>query len=486
MPPNTPKEKYKKQISDQSLLIGSNLVKPQNIAVEEAVLGAILLEKDAISIAGRHFRPEIFYKTEHQHIAEACLALYRERTPIDILTASHQLKKMGKLDHIGGSMFLVKLASKVSTADNIEFHFRILAEHYMKRELIAMAVKIAEDSFDAGTDVFDIRDNVEGLLDYFNSSVLAPDPKNFGTSLDETVDQMEADSQKEESTGLMFGLAELDRIAGGLRDGNLFVLGAKPAMGKTAFMITSLRNQAMFGCGVGVFSLEMSSSELNRRLIAQEAKVPLDKLKQPNTILPHEWTRIMTAIGQLKKLDIRIDDNGGQTLSSISSTARKWHKERPLKALYIDYLALITSSNKMLNGEALIAHITRGLKKLAKELSIPIIVLAQLSRELDKRNDKRPQLSDLKGSGAIEADADTVAFLYRGDYYKAKDEPKDNEIEVIIAKQRDGGLGTATLKFLGHFSQVKNNDGFADSDNVSPSPVSQTGISIFPRIGTEF
>ncbi len=434
-------------------------VQPQANDLEEAVLGGIMLEKDALTVVIDILRPESFYKEHHRIIYKTCLILFEKSQPVDLLTVTEALRKAGKLEEIGGTAFLIDLTNKVGSSANIEFHARIIAQKFIQRELIAVSTQIINDAFEDRKDVFDLLDSAEQGLYEITDKNLRRGYQQLGDLVLRARNQMETIAQNDlDLTGVPSGFEELDQLTNGWQRSDLLILAGRPGMGKTSFTLTLARNAAVeYGRPVAFFSLEMSSLQLAQRLISMEAEIEGSKMRNAQ-LEDYEWAQLNRAIEKLSDAPIYIDDTPALNIFELRAKCRRLKQHHKIELIMIDYLQLMTASagDKRTNREQEISSISRALKGLAKELDVPVIALAQLSRQVETRSttDKRPQLSDLRESGAIEQDADIVSFLYRPEYYKL-DEPDDvpGRTELIIAKHRNGALKTVNIKFVPQFAK---------------------------------
>ncbi|NTW31732.1 MAG: replicative DNA helicase [Bacteroidetes bacterium] len=455
---------------------------PQAIDLEEAVLGAIMLEKDALSAIIDILKPEVFYKEAHQRIYKAILDLFNKSEPIDILTVTSQLKKNGELDIVGGPFYITQLTSRVASSANIEYHTRIISQKYLQRELIRISSDIIRDAFEDTTDVFDLLDTAEKTLFAVSEGNLRRSYERMPDLIQEAIEQIRIASRKEDHLiGIPTGFVELDRVTAGWQRSDLIVIAARPGMGKTAFVLSMARNMAVdYKRPVAFFSLEMNALQLVTRLISSETQLPAEKLKK-GTLETYEWEQLTSKITGLTDAPLIIDDTPALSIFELRAKARRLKQQHNIDLIVIDYLQLMTSGGENKgNREQEISNISRSLKSLAKELNIPVIALSQLSREVEKRGgSKRPILSDLRESGAIEQDADLVVFIYRPEYYKIdyfEDQaPTKDAAEIIIAKNRNGALKDIRMKFLGRFAKFDNyeTNEFDNStyhqDDLSPS-----------------
>lgn len=459
---------------------------PQALDLEEAVLGALMLEKDALTTVVDILKPESFYKESHAIIYRAIVDLFNNSEPVDMLTVSNQLRKTGQLELAGGAYFITELTTKVQSAANIEFHARIISEMAIKRELIKIATEIQTEAFEDTTDVFTLLDKTEQHLFEVSESNIRKNFSDMKSLMREAITELEAKKEhKDGLTGVPSGFTDLDRVTSGWQKSDLVIIAARPAMGKTAFVLSALRNAAVeFGIPAAIFSLEMSSVQLVNRLISSEAELESEKLKK-GTLTDYEWEQLTHKSGRLIEAPIYIDDTPALSILELRAKCRRLKAQHDIQLIIIDYLQLMSGdSSKSAGGnrEQEIASISRALKKIAKELSVPVIALSQLSRAVETRGgDKRPQLSDLRESGSIEQDADMVMFLYRPEYYGIMTDedgtPNQGVGEVIIAKHRNGSLDTVRLKFIGKYTK------FCDLDGGMVMPQATTYGSTFPGGG---
>jgi len=456
-------------------------VPPQAVDLEEAVLGALMLEKDALTEVIDILHPESFYVNRHQLIYKAIRTLFEKSEPIDLLTVTNQLRISGELEASGGPFYITKLTSNVNSASNIEYHARVIAEMSIKRELISVASEVHNEAYEDTTDVFELLDKTESALFKVSENNIR---KSFSEMHDVMREAMkDLETKKEQGSGLTgvpSGLTALDRVTNGWQKSDLIIIAARPAMGKTAFVLTCIRNAAVqFGKPAAIFSLEMSSVQLVNRLISAEAEIESDKLRKGN-LDESEWAQLHHRIGTLTESKIFIDDTPGLSILELRAKCRRLKQQHDIQMIVIDYLQLMSGdsgSRKSGNREQEIASISRALKNIAKELNVPVIALSQLSRAVETRGgDKRPQLSDLRESGSIEQDADQVMFLYRPEYYGITVDEDGNATtgvgEVIIAKNRHGSVEDVSLRFIGKYTK------FCDLDTNSMAPVYETPSTV--------
>ena len=425
-------------------------VQPQARELEEAVLGAIMLEKNAVDTAFEHLKPECFYLETHQKIFAAMQSLQQKNLPIDLLTVVEELRSRGELEMVGGAYYITKLTNAVVSSAHLEIHARIILQKFIQRELIRISNEIIGDAYEDGTDVFDLLDQAETKL----FEILRSETENISNVLVETVKRIdELRDHQEEITGIPSGFPMLDYVTYGWQPGDLIILAARPSVGKTAFALNLARNAALHPqkpTSVAIFSLEMSSSQLVQRILSAQSEVQLEKIAR-GTLQDYEMNQLHAkGINVLSKAPIQIDDTPALNIFELRAKCRRLKNKYDIGLIIIDYLQLMSGAgeNRNSNREQEISRISRDLKGLAKDLQVPIIALSQLSREVEKRKDKNftPQLSDLRESGAIEQDADIVMFLYRPEYNDIKQDPEGNSTEgrafLKIAKHRNGRLET--------------------------------------------
>ena len=487
----------KKLINDTSESLGK--LPPQAVDIEEVVLGALMLEQHALSSVIDILKVESFYKEAHQNIYESIVQLFNNSDPVDIKTVVHQLRKNGKLELVGGSYYIADLTTRVNSAANIEYHARIISEQSIKRQLIRISSELVTDAYEDTTDVFQLLDRTEQALFQVSESHIRKNYDKMSSLLTKAISQIEERKNKKDGlTGVPSGFTALDRITSGWQPSDLVVIAARPGMGKTAFVVSAMRNAAIdHGQGVAIFSLEMSSVQLVNRLISAEAELESEKLKR-GEMADYEWEQLLHKTSKLSEAPIFIDDTPGLSILELRAKARRLAQQHDIKLLIIDYLQLMSggdaNKNSGGNREQEIASISRALKGIAKELNIPVIALSQLSRAVETRGgDKKPQLSDLRESGSIEQDADMVMFLYRPEYYgitQGEDgAPFNGTAELIIAKHRNGKLDTVQFKFIGKFTKFADLDVLTNEAYDSSFPTSgntDSGYTItMPSKGTQ-
>jgi len=460
---------------------GLGKLPPQAIDLEEAVLGALMLEKDALSSVIDILKPEVFYKDNHQKIFYAIRHLFEKTSPVDILTVTAQLRQQGELEMIGGAYYITELTNRVASAANIEYHSRIIIQKFIQRELIRISTEVIQSAYEDTTDVLDLLDKAEKNLFEIAQNNLRRDSRKMDDLMHETLKEIEALKDKKDGlTGVASGFTDLDRMTSGWQKSDLVIIAARPAMGKTAFVLSCARNAAVdFNKPVVVFSLEMSSVQLVNRLISGETHIEQEKIRKGN-LEEWEWQQIHSKIGRLEQAPLIIDDTPALNIFEFRAKCRRLKSQHDIQLIIIDYLQLMQGKGGDGKGsgnrEQEIGSISRALKSVAKELNVPVIALSQLSRAVENRpgGSKRPMLSDLRESGSIEQDADMVLFLYRPEYYGLEVDEDNNPTqgigEIIIAKHRNGETGRVRLKFVGKYVKFtdldQGMDGFPPPGNA--------------------
>lgn len=441
-----------KKTVDNTFDLGLGKVPPQAIDLEEAVLGAIMIESDCLYEVHQDLFTDLFYKENHKEICQSIFDLYDKSSPIDLLTVTDQLKKNGKLEFIGGIYYITELTSKVNSSANIISHLKVIKEKWLRREIIKKSSKALEEAYHEENDVFDDHSNLLNSLMNLTDKLAGVHDISIKKTLYENIKQLEEAKKGNITFGKRIGFIDLDFILGGWQV-RLYILAARPGMGKTALMLQYAKYLALTE-PVLIFSLEMTKSELVLRLQIQESRVSNDKIQQPKNLTEHDINRIIEASGILHDQNIFIDDSPVISWQEIKSKAIIQKKKTGLGAIFIDYIQLMKMPKAGTKNES-IEQITAALKRLTKELEVPVIALSQLSRAVEMRGgDKRPQLSDLRDSGAIEQDADVVLFQYRPEYYGLSlpdDHQEPGTSEIIIAKNRGGRISTVYTIFKGEF-----------------------------------
>jgi replicative DNA helicase len=441
-------------------------IPPQAMDLEEAVLGALMLEQNALTAVIDILKSEVFYKESHQIIYAAIHRLFAKSEPIDILTVTNELKSSGELELVGGAYFITQLTNRVASTANIEYHARIISQKYIQRELIKISSEIIKDAFEDTTDVFDLLDKAEQNLFAVSENNFRRDYYSMQTLITDAIKDIEAARDHEGNLrGIPSGFTDLDRVTAGWQKSDLIILAGRPGMGKTALVLSMARNIAVdFNIPVAIFSLEMSSIQLVTRLISSETQLPANKLKKGN-LENYEWEQLNAKIGKLVDAPLFIDDTPALSIFELRAKCRRLKAQHNIQMVIVDYIQLMSlgGDNKG-NREQEISTISRSLKALAKELSVPVITLSQLNRSVETRGgSKRPILSDLRESGAIEQDADMVCFIYRPEYYKIDQDEEGNSTrgmaELIIAKHRNGALADVKMQFIDKFAKFLDYEG---------------------------
>ena len=460
---NKDRKLRRKPATDISSLVFGK-IPPQAKELEEAILGAVMLEKGAFDIAIEIIKPECFYLEAHQRIFKAMQSLAVKLQPIDLLTVVEELKLREDLEFVGGAYYVSKLTNAVVSSANIEAHARIVVQKFIQRELIRISGEIIGDAYEDSTDVFDMLDDAESKLFEITNNHLRKNFDSIDSVLVKTIESIEyMRNRQEDITGIPTGFPSLDKLTYGWQPTDLIILAARPSVGKTAFALNLARSAALHPTrptAVGFFSLEMSSAQLVQRILSAESEIWLEKIAR-GRLEEHEMKQLYKkGIDKLSKAPIFIDDSAALNIFELRAKCRRLKNKHNVGIIIIDYLQLMSgSADRTSNREQEISKISRDLKSLAKELQVPIIALSQLSREVEKRKEgnKIPQLSDLRESGAIEQDADMVMFLYRPDYYDITSnefgESNKGETYVKIAKHRNGSLDTIKLKALLHIQK---------------------------------
>jgi replicative DNA helicase len=478
---NRDKKNRRKAPLDLSTMIYGK-VPPQARELEEAVLGAVMLEKAAFDLVIEILKPECFYVDAHQRIFRAMQSLAQKSQPIDILTVVEELRLREELEMVGGPYYVTKLTNAVVSSANIEAHARIVLQKFIQRELIRISGEIISDAYEESTDVFDLLDMAESKIYEVTSTHLRNNYESIDSVLVKTIRRIEDLRHKNEDiTGVPSGFPSLDRVTYGWQPTDLIILAARPAVGKTAFALNLARNAALHPTkptAVALFSLEMAAPQLVQRILSAESEIWLEKISR-GKLEEHEMKQLYArGIQRLSQAPIYIDDTPALNIFELRAKCRRLKNSNNIGLIIIDYLQLMsgTGENRNSNREQEISNISRSLKGLAKELQVPIIALSQLSREVEKRKDgnKMPQLSDLRESGAIEQDADMVCFLYRPEYYDLNQdemgESNKGETHVRIAKHRNGSLETIKLRALLHIQKfIEDGGGSSEFGQTIPS-----------------
>ena len=454
-------------------------VPPQALDLEEAVLGAIMLEKDAVIAVLDILKPESFYKEANQKIFRAIIDLSMNQKPIDILTITEDLKKRNQLSEVGGALYITQLTSRVASAAHLEYHARIVAQKYIQRELIRISSEIQTNAYDDSIDVDDLLDSAESSLFGIAEGNIKNETLKLNALIKSAMEQIEEAAKRDDSlSGVPSGFTKLDRITSGWQRSDLIIIAARPSMGKTAFVLTMARNIAVdHKQPVAIFSLEMASLQLVNRLIVAETELPSDKIRN-GRLEQFEWEQLEYKIKSLNEAPLYIDDTPAITIFELRAKCRRLKKLHDIQLIIIDYLQLMSGTAESRgNREQEVSNISRALKGMAKELNIPIIALSQLNRSVELRTgNKRPQLSDLRESGAIEQDADLVIFIHRPEKYGLDTDDYGNSLkgiaEIIVAKHRNGPIGDVSLRFRDEFAK------FSDLEAISPLYDDEAGTPV--------
>jgi len=447
-------------IMDNTRVIGVEAGKtpPQAVEIEEAVLGAIMIEKDAIHDVVEILKPESFYRESHAKIYKAILDLSIREEPIDLLTVTQELRRKGILEEVGGPFYITQLTTRVMSSVHIEYHARIIYQKYIQRELIRVSTHIQERAFDESVDVDDLLNSSEQELFEITQGNIKQSVQRIDLLLKNVIENIQEVGKREGNlSGIPSGYTDIDRITSGWQPTDLIIIAARPSMGKTAFVLSMARNIAVdHGFNVALFSLEMSSQQIVKRMIVSETELESDKIRN-GKLSPEEWEQLDTKIARLSESPIFIDDTPALSVFEFRAKCRRLVMQHKIQIAIIDYLQLMTwTGDTKGNREQEVSNISRSLKAVAKELNIPVIALSQLNRMVEGRTGgvkgKRPHLSDLRDSGAIEQDADIVAFIHRPEYYGFDVDPEDGRslrdvAEIIIAKHRNGALDDIQLTF---------------------------------------
>lgn len=454
--------KTTKTYNETSRVIPADVKPPSAPEIEAAVLGAMLIEKEAVPKAIEMLKTkESFYLRQHQMIFDAMISLFETNEPIDTVTLYEELKKRNQVEEVGGAVYLSKLSQNISSAANVEFHAKIIVEKQILRGLISSSHQIAQAAYEGNLDAFEILDDAERKIFDITESHLQRSFQGMDRAVRDALEYIEAiHSQKDRKFSVPTGFYELDELLGGFQKSDLIIVAARPSMGKTAFALTLARNAAIdHGVPIGIFSLEMATMQLIIRMLCAEGRLNAH-LVRTGKLPSEEGVKLSKNAHKLINAPLYVDDSPSQTVLEIRAKARRLKAEKNIGMIIIDYLQLMQGPPKAESREREISHISRSLKALAKELNIPVIALAQLNRAVEARTDKRPQLSDLRESGSIEQDADVVIFLNRPEYYGLdKDENgESNEgvAEIIIGKQRNGPTGTVKLAFIKEYARFEN------------------------------
>ncbi len=468
MEDNYKQDTRKKRTITKSILPEGGKLPPQALELEEAVLGALMLEKHAITTVAEILSPASFYKDNNSLIYQAIVDLFSKAEPIDILTVTAELRKKGQLELVGGAYYITMLTNRIASAANIESHARIIAEKFLQRELIRISGEIQNEAFEDSSDAFKLLDSAEKKLFELSQGNIKRSYLNINSVVKQTLKDIEdLKQQSGKYTGIPSGFTKLDNLTGGFQRSDLIIVAARPGMGKTAFALSVARNASFEGLGdnqkpraVAIFSLEMGNKQMVSRMISSEAEISGHKLRT-GELKDYEWEQLNAKIASLSDAPIFIDDTPALSVFELRAKCRRLKQQNDISMILIDYLQLMRgddTGNKNGNREQEVSYISRSLKALAKELDVPVIALSQLSRQTERRtNSNRPMLSDLRESGSIEQDADMVMFIYRPEYYNITEweegEPTTGQAEVMIAKNRHGAIENIRLRFLKDYTK---------------------------------
>ena len=473
---NSPRTTRRKNNTATAPAVGEyGHLQPQALELEEAVLGALLVERDAYSQVSDILKPESFYEHRHQVLYRAITTLALQQKPVDILTVTEQLRTTGELEDAGGPFYITQLSGKMVSSAHIEYHARIIAQKHLARELITYTSLIQTKAFDETQDVDDLMQEAEGKLFALSQQNMKKDYTQIDPVIEEAYELLrKAAARTDGLSGLESGFHKLDKMTSGWQNSDLIIIAARPAMGKTAFVLSMARNIAVNNrVPVAMFSLEMSNVQLVNRMIVNVCEIPGEKIKS-GQLAPYEWSQLDYKLRDLQGAPLYVDDTPSLSVFELRTKARRLVREHGVKIIIIDYLQLMNASGMSYGSrQEEVSTISRSLKGLAKELNIPIIALSQLNRGVEQREGnegKRPQLSDLRESGAIEQDADMVCFIHRPEYYKIYQDDKGRDLrgmaEIIIAKHRNGAVGDVLLRFRGEYARFQN----PEDENTVPMP----------------
>lgn len=479
---------------------------PHDLAFEEAVLGALLIDTGAFARVCDTLKPECFYSQKNRYVYESIANLAAKQEPIDMLTVTEQLRKEGHLEDVGGEFYVVDLSMKVNSSANVAYHATVLANKHLARELIHFATEIESKAYDAESDVDALMQQAEGKLFEISQRNMKRDYQQIDPLVSQAIYKIQEASKKEGMSGVPTGFNDLDKITSGWQLSDLIIIAARPAMGKTAFVLSMAKNMADLGNPVALFSLEMSSLQLVNRLLVNATELPGEKIKT-GKLEQWEWEQLNQRAKALYDKPIYLDDTPSLSIFEFNTKARRLVKDHNVRCIIIDYLQLMNASGMNYGSrEQEVSMISRSLKQMAKELNIPIIALSQLNRGVEGRtgDDKRPQLADLRESGAIEQDADMVLFIHRPEYYKITQDAQGNSLvglaEIIIAKHRNGATDTVRLRFKSELAKFMNisddlsgtiesesrmNSDFVAEANSGPTPPTPPDMDPFASLGGE-
>ncbi|WP_265427475.1 replicative DNA helicase [Chryseobacterium sp. YIM B08800] len=452
----------------RELSIADGKMPPNAIDFERLVIGTFLIDKKGLDHSIDLLTPEVFYDPRHQVIFSVILKLYEGNHPVDIMTVIQEMRKTDKLSSAGGDHYIIELTMGVSSSAHIEYHVRVILEKYILRSLINVSANVIDNSYKESTDVFELLDKAEQSFFEITNGTIKKGFDTANTLVKEAIDIIKALKDKEGISGVPSGFRDVDKETGGWQNSDLIIIAARPAMGKTAFILSMARNIAVeYKIPMALFSLEMASVQLITRMIASETKISSEKLRK-GTLDDEEWQRLFSNVSELENAPLYIDETPSLSIFDFRAKCRRLVMQHGVRLIMVDYLQLMTAGGGGKgsgNREQEISMISRSLKAIAKELNVPVIALSQLSRSVETRPGKRPQLSDLRESGAIEQDADIVSFIFRPEYYKitvwdndedGAETSTENQAELIIAKHRNGATADVRLSFLKHFAKFGN------------------------------
>jgi replicative DNA helicase len=440
------------------------LAQPQALEAEQAVLGSMLTTKEAVSKSMQWLTADHFYKTAHERIYACMIDLFEKGEPVDTISVVDRLKKKNELESVGGVFYITGLAESVPTTANVEHYSKIVLEKHLLRTLIKVSHDVSKDAFEDAQDVDQILDSAESAIFNISEKRLRGGFKHIDPILHHAFEELDKIASKPGSvTGVASGLMDLDDITSGFHPGELIIVAGRPGMGKTALALSMGRNAAVLEkTGVGMFSLEMANHQLAMRLLCAEGRVD-SHLVRTGKLPKAQWKNLSIAVGSLAEAPIYLDDTPGMSVLEVRAKARRLKAEKDVGLIIVDYLQLMSGPKGSESRQQEISQISRSLKNLAKEIDLPVIGLSQLSRAVESRSDRRPQLSDLRESGAIEQDADVVIFLYRPWVYTHDDDDR-GKAEIIVAKQRNGPTGIVEATFIDRFARFENMSAFVEME----------------------
>ncbi len=443
------------------------IVQPQALEAEQAVLGSMLTTKEAVSKSMQWLTADHFYKTSHERIFACMVDLFEKGEPVDAISVVNKLKKKKELESVGGAFYITGLAESVPTTANVEHYSKIVLEKHLLRTLIKVSHDVSKDAFEDSQDVDQILDSAESAIFNISEKRLRGGFKHIDPILHHAFEELDKIASKPGSvTGVPSGLMDLDDMTSGFHPGELIIVAGRPGMGKTALALSMGRNAAVLEkTGVGMFSLEMANHQLAMRLLCAEGRVD-SHLVRTGKLPKSQWKNLSIAVGSLAEAPIYLDDTPGMSVLEVRAKARRLKAEKDVGLIIVDYLQLMTGPKGSESRQQEISQISRSLKNLAKEIDLPVIGLSQLSRAVESRSDRRPQLSDLRESGAIEQDADLVIFLYRPWVYTQEDDDR-GKAEIIVAKQRNGPTGIIEATFIDRFARFENMSAFVEMEAES-------------------